>query len=560
MQSIGIIPEAGSLAGSPSAKGAGGTAADGFLALLAALNGGAGLLLPADLRNEQEKAQGQALTGQAPAAGQTQTTQLHGESQTADSNANLVVAAANTPQTPAAPRPTLTAETPVRTAAQPAGPQTAAPDSQTPIPNAAPLGPAPDEALPAGTPSQPQTASSATTPTPLGAAGTARPESPTTSTAAPPIPVSQPDQAAKADTSAARAAAIQPNADAQTSPAASKADAPPPAEARPEPQLAAQARVAAQAQAETPTQAQIVNASIVAGSLATRGTTAQKSEGQAAASRPPVDGGAKVPAGEAVAAPGERTLIASSRPAKPTVTGKAAKQAQATTVAEQTVQQGATTGLTAEQSASQVAQQNSRPPLWTAALASLQTLQNADPEIFGQGMGAIDSGVEPLTSPSQGANPKAGSEGYSQTASRLASMPPSDQLALQIQRAVTAQVQRFSIRLEPAELGRIDVRLDFARDGKVQAAITVERPETFDLMQRDIQSLERSLKESGGQNAGFELNLQLGSNGGEQRETAGEQSLERDWSEPAADELPSLPDLPAIAYRGPMTGLIDIRA
>ena len=45
MQNIGIIPEAGSLAGTPSAKGGGGTAADGFLSLLASLNGGAGLLV-----------------------------------------------------------------------------------------------------------------------------------------------------------------------------------------------------------------------------------------------------------------------------------------------------------------------------------------------------------------------------------------------------------------------------------------------------------------------------------------------------------------------------------
>ena len=70
----------------------------------------------------------------------------------------------------------------------------------------------------------------------------------------------------------------------------------------------------------------------------------------------------------------------------------------------------------------------------------------------------------------------------------------SAQLAIQIQRAINSQTHRFSIRLEPAELGRVDVKLDFRRDGTLRAAILVERPETLEMLQKDTQGLERALK------------------------------------------------------------------
>lgn len=80
---------------------------------------------------------------------------------------------------------------------------------------------------------------------------------------------------------------------------------------------------------------------------------------------------------------------------------------------------------------------------------------------------------------------------------RSAAADPGMQLAVQIHRAITANSQQFRIQLEPAELGRVDVRLNFGRDGRVRATIGVERAETLDLIQRDVQELERVLKEAG---------------------------------------------------------------
>jgi flagellar hook-length control protein FliK len=57
--------------------------------------------------------------------------------------------------------------------------------------------------------------------------------------------------------------------------------------------------------------------------------------------------------------------------------------------------------------------------------------------------------------------------------------------------------RRFEIRLDPPELGRVDVRLDVSRDGHVTSRLIVERSETLDLLRRDAPNLERALESAG---------------------------------------------------------------
>ena len=74
---------------------------------------------------------------------------------------------------------------------------------------------------------------------------------------------------------------------------------------------------------------------------------------------------------------------------------------------------------------------------------------------------------------------------------------PLNGLAVQI--AVTAQTgkSRFEIRLDPAELGRIDVRLDVDRQGQVTSHLTVEKPETLAMLRQDAPQLQRALQDAG---------------------------------------------------------------
>ncbi|MCH7793817.1 MAG: flagellar hook-length control protein FliK [Proteobacteria bacterium] len=129
---------------------------------------------------------------------------------------------------------------------------------------------------------------------------------------------------------------------------------------------------------------------------------------------------------------------------------------------------------------------------------------------------AMDRAVTPAPvqpaegSGSTGSSPSGvGVVGLMQAAARISAMMPAqarpaaaspvplDQVAVHIQRAAAAGQDRIRIRLHPAELGQIDVKLKFAGNGVVKAVVTVDRPETFELLQRDARGLEKALQDAG---------------------------------------------------------------
>ena len=63
--------------------------------------------------------------------------------------------------------------------------------------------------------------------------------------------------------------------------------------------------------------------------------------------------------------------------------------------------------------------------------------------------------------------------------------------------ARAGRTKRFEIRLDPPELGRIDVRLDVDQPARSRRACVVERAETLDLLRRDAPQLERALQHAG---------------------------------------------------------------
>jgi flagellar hook-length control protein FliK len=76
-------------------------------------------------------------------------------------------------------------------------------------------------------------------------------------------------------------------------------------------------------------------------------------------------------------------------------------------------------------------------------------------------------------------------------------MGVTDQVAVNIHRHVADGNERFTIMLKPEELGRIDIRLEIAQDGRVSAIVAVDRPQTLELLQRDSRGLERALQDAG---------------------------------------------------------------
>jgi chemotaxis protein MotD len=59
------------------------------------------------------------------------------------------------------------------------------------------------------------------------------------------------------------------------------------------------------------------------------------------------------------------------------------------------------------------------------------------------------------------------------------------------------QSRRMTVRLDPAALGAVQVRVDRPKDGPARVEITVERPETLSLLLRDQPQLQRALDQAG---------------------------------------------------------------
>lgn len=74
---------------------------------------------------------------------------------------------------------------------------------------------------------------------------------------------------------------------------------------------------------------------------------------------------------------------------------------------------------------------------------------------------------------------------------------PLDRLGIEIATTARAGVKEIAVRLDPPELGRIDVRIDIDDSGQVNTHLVVERASTLDQLRRDAPNLERLLNQSG---------------------------------------------------------------
>jgi flagellar hook-length control protein FliK len=69
--------------------------------------------------------------------------------------------------------------------------------------------------------------------------------------------------------------------------------------------------------------------------------------------------------------------------------------------------------------------------------------------------------------------------------------------------------QSVTVRLQPAELGQVQIRVDQTVAGAAHIAITAERPETLQLLQRDEPRLQQVLDQAGMQSTGRTISFQV---------------------------------------------------
>src|ERR1700722_10668123 len=106
-----------------------------------------------------------------------------------------------------------------------------------------------------------------------------------------------------------------------------------------------------------------------------------------------------------------------------------------------------------------------------------------------------------------------------------------DQVILQMNRNVKSGNDQMTLQLNPADLGKITVKLDFNADGKVQGTVTADNPQTLSMLQKDSRSLERALQDAGlrADPGSLQFNLsgqgQGGGNAGQTANDGGNQNL-----------------------------------
>lgn len=90
-----------------------------------------------------------------------------------------------------------------------------------------------------------------------------------------------------------------------------------------------------------------------------------------------------------------------------------------------------------------------------------------------------------------------------------------EQVNVQIAKAIANGMDKINIQLKPAHLGRIDVSMEMSHDGKITAVVTADNKDTLNLLKQDSGELTKAMREAGlDLNSGdLSFNLREGSGG-----------------------------------------------
>ncbi|WP_321345526.1 flagellar hook-length control protein FliK [Breoghania sp.] len=201
-----------------------------------------------------------------------------------------------------------------------------------------------------------------------------------------------------------------------------------------------------------------------------------------------------------------------------------------------------------------------------AAMAGAATQANVDgDETKSMDPLTLGTTIDPAATSSRSTDTQAAR--LAQTAQGTASSLPTAMVAAEIARNAQRGVSRFEIRLDPPELGRVDVHLKINDDGKVQAHLVVERRDTLDMLMRDQRGMERALENAGlktNADGGLQFSLKdqgqnsAGTNGSPDGNGTQAAGLDNDAAVGEVAEQTSLPEHISAYSRNGANG-IDIR-
>jgi flagellar hook-length control protein FliK len=137
-------------------------------------------------------------------------------------------------------------------------------------------------------------------------------------------------------------------------------------------------------------------------------------------------------------------------------------------------------------------------PATATKAAAAQTGPSETAPVAGAGAkAAADSGTANLAAPAQTQTTSDTAKATAASQTQAAPRVPVTELGTYVARMAKTGENNFDLRLDPLDLGRVDVKVEITESGKINATFLVERKETLEMLQKDSSQLQQAFENAG---------------------------------------------------------------
>lgn len=177
--------------------------------------------------------------------------------------------------------------------------------------------------------------------------------------------------------------------------------------------------------------------------------------------------------------------------------------------------------------------------------------------------GFKDQASQPLAatslSASSDAAAKTGQTSFAKLVTRQSQMPLLEQVIFHIKTALNDGSSKIRIQLHPAELGKLDIKLQVGADGKTGVIVTAENKDTLALLQKDASGLERALADAGLKADAGSLSFNLRGDGRERNQEHSQATSHYLKTHPGEEEEALPPEILSRSYVVNVAEGLDIK-
>lgn len=195
-----------------------------------------------------------------------------------------------------------------------------------------------------------------------------------------------------------------------------------------------------------------------------------------------------------------------------------------------------------------------------AQAQSVSSASSAGSPHAGGGEGVTQAGGVTGTQQTQGQNAAEKANNIQKSASSGRSM--ADQISVKISKAIQAGSDKITIQLRPANMGRVEVKLEMLQDNRISVLVIADNRDTLELLLKDTRGLQRALQEAGLHAESGDLNFSQRGEENQAQKDNGPSSRPLSGNENMAELEEMIVEEAVIASDGRVlaNGRIDVRA